>query len=395
MADWFSSLFGGGAAPVASSTDLAGNTATSGGGFPSWMPFQQNSFSNPGSMNMALFNAGMTALDPRAGMSDIAGAVMKGQTFDKQNAKDLAMKRAMSTVPRDASGNIDSTKIVPHLFQSGAFTEPAQLLSAAAHLETVRQNQEEKLHRNRVFDAGRSDSNRDYGLRREQFDEAKRQHDASISRQGLPDLMERDGAGGVRWMKGGQELMQQKQQLTKEPPKLDHGDIKEMSKEGGILSETNFLKSTFKDNYGGYVFGALGKGVNELNKAVPDWLANEGGKERAAWWQRNAAKDNIVRNSLFGSALSAQESANYESAVIHPGMSPESIRRNLAVQDELIRTGVMRRATSMMQQGYKPQAVLSAFGLTAQDFVSGGGGGGQQQQQQQRIRLDANGNIVQ
>jgi hypothetical protein len=55
-------------------------------------------------------------------------------------------------------------------------------------------------------------------------------------------------------------------------------------------------------------------------------------QEQGQWWKQYADQTNIVRNELFGSALTAAEKAAFDKANIDPGMSPSEIRTRLRDQ---------------------------------------------------------------
>ena len=83
----------------------------------------------------------------------------------------------------------------------------------------------------------------------------------------------------------------------------------------------------------------------------------------ASWWQGYDRYKNVVRNELFGSALTAPEKAAFEQADINPRMDPAQIQKNLATQKRIAENGLRRKADAMIQSGYNPDVVSKAYGV--------------------------------
>ena len=117
--------------------------------------------------------------------------------------------------------------------------------------------------------------------------------------------------------------------------------ITKIAETSNTYDEFNGLLDGFKDTYGGYKVRAAGDIANA-------WKRNVGGDDgQADWWQRYQMQQNEVRNRLFGSALTATEKAEFDKAMINPGMTPESIKTNLARQLE-----TMKKAEAKIYKAY-------------------------------------------
>lgn len=117
--------------------------------------------------------------------------------------------------------------------------------------------------------------------------------------------------------------------------------ITKIAETSNTYDEFNGLLDGFKDTYGGYKVRAAGDIANA-------WKRNVGGDDgQADWWQRYQMQQNEVRNRLFGSALTATEKAEFDKAMINPGMTPESIKTNLGRQLE-----TMKKAEAKIYKAY-------------------------------------------
>lgn len=121
---------------------------------------------------------------------------------------------------------------------------------------------------------------------------------------------------------------------------------------------------TFDDSYGG-----LGAGDNTTARAqlwterqsLPFGIKNP--TSRATWWQNYDAMTNVARKELFGTALTAVEAGKFERANIEPGMKPEVIRANLAIQKAAAIEAARKLAQAEVIQGYSKEAIEHALGF--------------------------------
>lgn len=142
-------------------------------------------------------------------------------------------------------------------------------------------------------------------------------------------------------------------------PRLTGSDLNSLSGIGGRLSQAQRFGQTFRDEFGGWRFGAVGNLANVLERNSGVSVA----PGSAAWWQEYDRYKNEVRNDLFGSALTATEQAAFERADINPGMTPQAIRANLEIQQRAALGAARRIAQARIQNGDDPQTVAAALGV--------------------------------
>lgn len=169
----------------------------------------------------------------------------------------------------------------------------------------------------------------------------------------------------------------------KDKRRLNVTDTLKLQEQGGKLQQVANFSKSFKDPYGGFVSDTLGDAANAAGRRLP---ASVVGKERAAsatWWQQYDRYKNVVRNELFGSALTAPEKAAFEAADIRPGMTPEQIKANLEYQRKITSNGVKRAGMALIEQGYDAGAIAKAYGVkpeffnqALENFDDPAGGGG-------------------
>lgn len=152
--------------------------------------------------------------------------------------------------------------------------------------------------------------------------------------------------------------------------------IKDLGARGQAVDDMNRLNEGFQDGYGGYKTSWAGDITNTLGRNV-----GAGYGDQANWWSDYQSRKNVVRNQLFGSALTAQEKGEFDKADINPGMTPAAIRQNLARQQSAVTNAARKMATAYAQQGYSRDAIEAALGmpLDALGAAPGGGNGRQQQ----------------
>lgn len=68
----------------------------------------------------------------------------------------------------------------------------------------------------------------------------------------------------------------------------------------------------------------------------------------------------MVRNELFGASLTANEQEAFNKADINPNMSPELIKKNLALQQEILRVANARKAATLVAGNVNPEQVSIA-----------------------------------
>ncbi|WEK50972.1 MAG: hypothetical protein P0Y66_02530 [Candidatus Kaistia colombiensis] len=160
--------------------------------------------------------------------------------------------------------------------------------------------------------------------------------------------------------------------------------IKDLGTKGQAVDDLNRLNEGFQDGYGGYKVGFFGDTANAIGRNYGMGLGDQSG-----WWQDYQSRKNVIRNQLFGSALTAHEKGEFDKADINPGMTPEAIRKNLARQHDLATKAARKLASAWAVQGYNREAIEAALGMSLDDIDGSPGGGGQQQPSYQTQDIEA------
>jgi hypothetical protein len=104
-----------------------------------------------------------------------------------------------------------------------------------------------------------------------------------------------------------------------------------------VAQHTGYLE-TFKDNFSGPRAAVQAKvGGTFLNQDDPQ------AAETAEWWRNFRAGDNVIRNGLFGSALTAPEKAAWEATTVSPLSSPAQIKAAIAARQKIVQDKFDRR----------------------------------------------------
>jgi hypothetical protein len=102
--------------------------------------------------------------------------------------------------------------------------------------------------------------------------------------------------------------------------------INKLSDAEGMAAGFADLAGGFQDQYGGG-YGTMTV-QNFLGKNAP----NSKYADQSNWWQNYNDQKNLIRNKLFGSALTASEKKAFDDANITEGMSAAEIRKRLGQQ---------------------------------------------------------------
>lgn len=159
--------------------------------------------------------------------------------------------------------------------------------------------------------------------------------------------------------------------MTK-PKDLGEQTIKDLSSAGGSFGDFNRLVQTWKPEFGG-----RGNGVPFVG-GIQNWIGardpgesaegNSGYKAQSQWWADYQTQKNMIRNKLFGSALTATEKEEFDKANIEPGMAPDTIKKNLARQHEAARAAAAKLANTWAVQGYSKKAINAATGFSLDEL---------------------------
>ena len=142
-------------------------------------------------------------------------------------------------------------------------------------------------------------------------------------------------------------------------------DIDKLQKKGVQLENVDRYVNTFKDENAGY--GRTGETQMWMARNLPI-LTGPKTEDAANWWQDYDRYKNVVRNELFGSALTTQEKEAFDAADIGPNMDPKLIRQNLARQQEAVKSALRKTTSSLKASGYPSEAVDEATGTTAEQL---------------------------
>jgi hypothetical protein len=185
----------------------------------------------------------------------------------------------------------------------------------------------------------------------------------------VPAGFQKNSDGSLSPIKGGPqdpEYIKETTALKEKPRNMSISDITKLSEEGGKFANITGFVNDFKDEYAGHTI--LGEGANVAGRYLPEGVVGKSTKEGADWWQGYDRYKNVVRNELFGSALTATEKAAFEKADISPRMDPETIKSNLNKQKQLVEGAIKRKAQAAIDAGYKPEAIASAYGVSLESL---------------------------
>lgn len=177
--------------------------------------------------------------------------------------------------------------------------------------------------------------------------------------QQLPD-------GQMAPIKGGPadpDYIRASNEAKEKPRPFSAGDITKLTEEGGKYQNITNFGQTFQDRFAGYANRSVGNVATAAGRYLPEGMVGKDIADGAGWWQQYDRQKNIIRNELFGSALTVNEQAAFERADINPGMTPAQIRANLAEQQKITAAGMKRKAAALVANGYDPAPVAAAYGI--------------------------------
>jgi hypothetical protein len=137
----------------------------------------------------------------------------------------------------------------------------------------------------------------------------------------------------------------------------------------GQFSQLAGALTGFKDEYAG---NAL---TGNLENTVQGLYSGFGSEGQRNWWADFQGVDNVIRNELFGAALTPQEKASYERTTVDPSLDPKIVRENIGKRIEIIRGALDRQQRFMVANGYNPEAVAILYEpLAAMEALQGSKG---------------------
>jgi hypothetical protein len=139
--------------------------------------------------------------------------------------------------------------------------------------------------------------------------------------------------------------------------------IKELGEKGESVTTFKRLLTGFKDGFAGKGTAFIGNAENLIGRNI-----GAGRGDQADWWQDYQMQKNLIRNKLFGSALTATESAEFEKAAINPGMTPDIIRKNLNRQKSIAARAAVKLSGAYKKGGYSDDQITEALGVDPADL---------------------------
>lgn len=128
---------------------------------------------------------------------------------------------------------------------------------------------------------------------------------------------------------------------------------------GSEFAMVNRLASTFKDEYSGDIRSSLQRQFGKWAGGA----APESTQEMTRWWSDQAMMDELPkRHELFGAALTANEQRSWNDAAINPSLSPDVIRKRLAVRQEIMANAAERMRASAVAGGKSGKQFDAATG---------------------------------
>lgn len=263
------------------------------------------------------------------------------------------------------NGGLDNPLVQFGLALAGGRTPQAGFENAANAL----MNRQALMQRRRDAEAARDLQERNFAFRQAEAERAQANADRAFSFQkdqaGLPSGWARTESG-LAPIPGGPAdpaYLQSAAGARAQPRQFSVGDVTKLSEEGGKYSNLSGFADTFKDAYAGYKLPGAGEAAMYAGRMLPEGVVGKDVADAAQWWQGYDRFKNVVRNDLFGAALTKNEQAAFEKADINPQMDPKAIRSNLETQQNIALSGMKRKANALIQSGYDPKAIAQAYGL--------------------------------
>jgi spore germination cell wall hydrolase CwlJ-like protein len=142
------------------------------------------------------------------------------------------------------------------------------------------------------------------------------------------------------------------------PKPLPQNAVKDLAAAGESYGDFNRLVTGFRPDFAGWRINAVGDAANAIASKT-----GIGNTDAADWWADYAAKRNVTRNKLFGSALTASEKSEFLKADITPGMTPEAIGKNLARQQDAATRAARKLSGYYIKAGRNPEEIEAALGI--------------------------------
>jgi hypothetical protein len=138
--------------------------------------------------------------------------------------------------------------------------------------------------------------------------------------------------------------------------------VKDLAEQGSLIENTKLLQDSFEDGFAGWKADAAGRAANTVASNL-----GVGNTKAADWWRDYQYQANITRQKLFGSALTAQEKAQWDRANISPGMTDQAVRTNLENRRQAEIRAARKLAKAYLAGGYGKEALEAAIGFGLDD----------------------------
>jgi hypothetical protein len=133
---------------------------------------------------------------------------------------------------------------------------------------------------------------------------------------------------------------------------------------GETLTNLDDLTKRFKPDFAGKW---LETGAEAQNLAGRKGFS-EKYKDQAQWWSDYAERRNVLRNTLFGSAVTKGEAAEFLKADITPGMDPDLVQKKLERQKKVALAAAYKLAKAKELQGFDVAPIEAAIGYKIKDL---------------------------
>lgn len=147
--------------------------------------------------------------------------------------------------------------------------------------------------------------------------------------------------------------------LNKEAAEAGKGDklttqlLDDFRDKGGAVEQMVNLRASFKPEYAGKlpVFGELERRFKEM---LP---MNQEDREFVLWWKGYQDRINVIRNELFGSALTDPERIEFEKAMVKLTTEPELVMQYLEKAETLAKNKFLQEKSVVESQGWNTTGV--------------------------------------
>jgi len=133
-------------------------------------------------------------------------------------------------------------------------------------------------------------------------------------------------------------------------------------KQVGIYGSIKGGLDSFKDDFAGNTV------TGGLENAIQGRASSFGTEGQRDWWAQFGSTDNVIRNDLFGAALTESEKAAYAATTVEPSMDPKEVKKNLTSRRDILKAALTRRTNFLKAQGYSREAIEALSGEFAADL---------------------------